>query len=322
MKKLLSILFLIVSTTVMGLKLYFLIMESYDLSLGFFILFIIISLMWVFTVVNVYINFFKDEESKFTFDDELYRFSLILASSLIVYFTYNMFNINSIIVVSLLTLIGGLFIKKFDKEITIGAFVGMGAFISSSYYGIIVASTIAYIVSYMLKDYLNGIGGKLGMMAFTGGLITYYVLDESFSSYITYQIEDLIILLIVSVVSAVITYILNNELKLGAIVSYSIVSLIGSLFLLFPYTKDLGLIGVVFGSSFVGMSSKDKVKRYLVIIMGGLLYGLFSYVGKSFNGLGGRGGTLAIISVLTAINFKYFCDVVLKKKDNKANYGI
>ncbi len=304
MKKILSLLFLVAVTAVMGLKLYFLSNESYDVSLGFFVSFLMIASLWLFSVINIYIDFFKEEVKEFVYKDELFKFSLIFTSALIVYVLHSEFNINSVLVVASLTLLGGLFIKKFDKEVTIGAFIGMGSFLISGYGGVVIASVIAGIVNFMLKDHLNGIGGKLGMIAFSGGLLTYVIFKESFVSFNSYEPNDLIYILIVSIVSALITYILNNSLNLGPVISYSIVSLLGVLFLLFPLTKALSLTTIVFGSSFIGMSSKSQVKSYFIIITAAFVFGVFSFIGQSFTNLGGRGGTMAIISVLVAINFK------------------
>ena len=175
-------------------------------------------------------------------------------------------------------------------------------------------SIIAFLINFLIEDVYEGLGGKLGATAFVGSLITFYILGETFNQALSYSSFDSLYVIVIVLLAGTATYVLNNELKLGPIIAYSLVSLFGGIFLLFPLTKNLGFINIVFGASFVGMSSKEGVKNYLVVITASLLFGIFSIVGKSFINIGGRGGTLALISVLTANNFRYLLVKPVRRK--------
>lgn len=305
MKKILSLIGSSIVFIIMSIKLYFLTIEAYNNSTSIFVAFLGINLLWIVGLIKTYFEIIKDGERQINYKDAVISLGLILSGALVVYIFTSNFNLHSVIIVAIVGLFAGVFIKDYAQEVVIGTFLGMSTFLSTSYAGVIFASIITFIIFFLIKDVFKGLGGKMGTTAFVGGLITFFLLGDTFTQGIGYESLNVIYVLIIAIIAGVLTYVLNNEIKLGAIVAYSIVSLIGGIFLLFPSTKDLGFINVVFGASFIGMSSKKDVKSYLVVIFASFIFGFFSIIGKSFINVGGRGGTLALISVLAANNFQY-----------------
>lgn len=105
--------------------------------------------------------------------------------------------------------------------------------------------------------------------------------------------------------AALITFFVNNNLKLGGIAASAGVAVISGLwFYLFPdvlnhfLTKNLPL--VIMGASFVGMASKEVIGRTWMIPLAGLLFSLIYLItGSSFQGFGGSLGTTAAISLFS-----------------------
>lgn len=304
MKKAKTLIGLILINLITGLMLYEFFTEALDFSTVYFILTLAVGLLWLITFIFLYVKTIYDEPKKMEHSliKEFYNYIFILSASVIVYLTNTYLNVNAVIMASVLSLIGGLFLKDNAKEITIGAFLGMGSFLVSGYIGIVLASFLVYIVNFLIRDLFNGMGGKLGTTAFVGGLITYFLFNETFGSFVPYESINIIYVILIALFGSLLTYLLNNKLKLGPYISYSMVSLLGGVFLLIPATKDLGFINVLFAATFIGMSDKENMRNLFVVAIAALMFSLFSVFAGSFTGLGGRGGTMALISVLAASN--------------------
>jgi hypothetical protein len=117
-----------------------------------------------------------------------------------------------------------------------------------------------------------------------------------------------VILLLISFLSALLTFFVNENLQQGPIRSSALLSLLVSLYCyFFPETMNSDLvktIPVVFiGSSFVGMVSARLLSNHLLIGGGGVIFCLiFLHTSKFFNGYGGALGTSAAIAVLAVLS--------------------
>lgn len=274
------------------------------LSNSFFLLTIFI-LFWVFIVIKKGVKSFKTEKEYPKFKEFFIILLVILISTLLTNLGYQYLKLYSVVSASLVSLSFGLFMKKYGPEATVGAFLGVSYF-NLIYYELLIAVLIASAVFYGLKIYFNGHGGKLGLTAFSGAFIAFLLTKEKFTPTMNYQNIEVLYIMIISIVAALITNIINNKFKLGPIVSYSLVSLLGVLiFNNFEYTYNLAFAKVVFGASFIGMGSKQINSSQLKIILIALIYSLLLTLNLNFDNVGGRLGSLAIISLFIAEGLIY-----------------
>ncbi len=119
---------------------------------------------------------------------------------------------------------------------------------------------------------------------------------------------NLIILILVSFLGAILTFIINEDLKQGPVRSSAILSLaVGLYFHYFSGNMDSYLvknIPVVFiGASFIGMVSARLLSNYLLIGIAGVVFCLiFLHTSRFFNGYGGALGTSAAIALLAVLS--------------------
>jgi hypothetical protein len=113
-----------------------------------------------------------------------------------------------------------------------------------------------------------------------------------------------------SVLSAVLTYSISVRLKLGAVLTSSIVGLIGGLILPMVYVEYGSILAAVsFCASFSGMASKERFPNELGVSLVGLITGVIFVFSYTFMvGAGGKLGTIALASniagagIISAIN--------------------
>lgn len=115
-----------------------------------------------------------------------------------------------------------------------------------------------------------------------------------------------LILVLTGAAGAVLTYLANHHLKMGAVRASALLSLLVALILyLFPYllpfhlTKHIPL--VFMGGSFIGMVSQKVMGNIMLLVISGIIFSLI-YLNSSqfFAGFGGALGTTACISVLVS----------------------
>ncbi|CAM3306227.1 hypothetical protein [Empedobacter stercoris] len=105
-------------------------------------------------------------------------------------------------------------------------------------------------------------------------------------------------------IAAIITYLMNNKLGLGAVFSAGIIGTLGSfLTKLNPRSDYLKQVaGPIYCGAFIGMTSLDVEYVYWMIITAGIFTALLFFATKSlFVGVGGKLGTLAFIGVLLSM---------------------
>jgi tetrahydromethanopterin S-methyltransferase subunit C len=116
-----------------------------------------------------------------------------------------------------------------------------------------------------------------------------------------------IILILVGIVAAIITYLLNTKFNLGAIRASALPTLIVSTFLyLFPQLLSNYLninIPIVFiGCSFIGMVTSQQLSTYTGLALASIIFTtLYLNTSAFFNGYGGALGTSACISLLVVL---------------------
>lgn len=102
-----------------------------------------------------------------------------------------------------------------------------------------------------------------------------------------------IYIVLCSFVGVTLTWFLNHKIGSGAIVANGLVGVIAAALL----PKDLA--GIMYTSSFVGMSSIAVVPSMTVAATGGLIVGLLLITTTEiYAGIGGKGGTTAALATI------------------------
>jgi hypothetical protein len=208
---------------------------------------------------------------------------------------------------ALVGLLGALIFPQHNVPIYCGSFVGMSsAALLASPAELLLAASIAGVVYILAEDALNGFGGKLGTIAFSGSLLTGLGLQRQFliSPVPSFELAWQIVAL--SVAAAVITYWLSTILNHGPVLASSAVGVAGGLLLpaISPETGPL-LAVVVICATFTGMAAPKRFSSPLSMIAAGLLTGIvFLYSVPVFGGTGGKLGTIAFGASLAVWGIK------------------
>ncbi|WP_037315060.1 hypothetical protein [Salegentibacter sp. Hel_I_6] len=116
------------------------------------------------------------------------------------------------------------------------------------------------------------------------------------------------ILFLTGIISAILTYVVNNKYRQGAVrASAGLSFLVGLFFYLLPeiftpyLTKNIPLVFI--GATFIGMVSSKVLPSYLLVGFSGFIFSII-YLNASpfFKGYGGALGTTAAISVLVSLS--------------------
>ena len=114
------------------------------------------------------------------------------------------------------------------------------------------------------------------------------------------------IILIISVVSGIATYVVSHILKRGAVIASAIITLVAGLILpyFFPSIGNT-LATAAACSSYAGMISIENALNLLEMSVISLMTGiLFIAATSAYIGIGGRLGTIAAISCFAWLGFK------------------
>lgn len=132
----------------------------------------------------------------------------------------------------------------------------------------------------------------------------------------------------VGMCSAVLTYWFHLRFQVTPVFASALVALvISGLSLLLPESQSLlaqSIPFVAIGGTFVGMSTRKKMKKVGYVLFAGLIFGLiFTRSSSLFEGFGGALGTSACVSVLGVIGIRRLFQrskvVVKKEKIRKSN---
>ncbi|MGM0641030.1 MAG: hypothetical protein ACQESN_06380 [Thermotogota bacterium] len=212
----------------------------------------------------------------------------------------------AIIAASLVGILGFGFKPKYSIQLYTGAFVGMvSPEVYHDFYHIILASIIAGIIFALGKNIFDGFGGKLGATAFSSWIIIYYMCNIDLLS-LDFTLENNYYLLIITFLGTLLTFLFSHYYNKNVVAVSAIISLIGALILpeiMSNYDVDYSL--VLMTATFAGMSSKDRVKSILEMLIISLFVAIiFIYSYSHFGGGGGKLGTIAFGAVLSSYGLK------------------
>lgn len=284
-----------------GVTLYLFVLTAvYSVRNNFFVFFILLflSLGIVYSIFEESKNLKKIKNKKFNF--QFLSFISVVIGGLSAYILNIYLNQGAIIAASIVGIIGALFVKEKTIPIYTGAFVGMvSPELLHDFYHILIACIIAGFIFELAKDVFNGIGGKLGTIAFSSWILLFVtsnlkIINPVITHVVGYEI------FLISLVGVLSTYFLHIYMKKDLVGSSALVSLLGALLLpeIFPQSGE-NLSVLLMAATFAGMSSKDRIGNFYEIFLVAFFVALFFvYSYTHLDGGGGKLGTIAFGCVL------------------------
>ncbi len=272
-----------------------------------FMFFVLGSLRAFYRVLRDEVIGLKKIEYKFA----SYRvdFLMVFVGAIITYIVHVYLGAGPILASGFVGLMAGFFVKKHAVAIFCGSFVGMSSPLLLGLVPFILASLFASLIFVLAKEIYNGYGGKLGTIAMSGALISAILLGEALDGPIPFTMSEQLTIIAVSLVAAVITYVLSIRLKQGPVIASALVGVVAGAML--PLINDFGLTLAVaaYGASFVGMSNQKRLPDERYLVLAGILFGLiYVFSAPYFTGAGGKLGTIAFASTLSVGGIKMIFD--------------
>ncbi len=256
----------------------------------------------VILIADFIVRFKDPEEKRKTWPIKTFfqQMGFVIGGGLFVFLLARTFGISSVVLSSVVGIFVGSLWPAFATAAFCGSFVGMASpdlFCSGSLFlATLFASVMFYIGG---RNYL-GIGGKLGTTAFFGVLLMALIQGKSLIEPWNPDGKILPVLIVLGAVGCLATYYCSEKRKMGPVVGSGIVGIVGGILLpLLDPTYGALYANLVFCASFAGMASRRILQRWPLFAISGALCGLLFYLTRSyFDGIGGKLGTIAFVSVL------------------------
>lgn len=232
-----------------------------------------------------------DKVEKDTRWNEGLFFSLGAALTLWLYHYTPMDNIAA---ASLVGLGSATFLKKFETPLYAGAFLGMSSAFFMAPIPFLLTLTLGGVIYVFVAPYFNGLGGKLGFLAWMTALISAWFLNQPLIGET--QEVSILGLWVLSTIGVIGTAALVQKALLSNVFASSVVGLaLAALVFFFPQWAIYAV--AAYGATFVGMSSAERIPFGIVLLIAGTLYTLiFYFMMPYFPGLGGKLGAMAFVS--------------------------
>ena len=242
----------------------------------------------------------------------LYNFTGVVGGALTTYALSVDLGLGAVVAAGVIGLLGALIFPEQGVPIYCGAFVGMvSPDLLNSLPHVLLAGVIGGLVFVLSTGVLDGFGGKLGTIAFTGTVVAPLLLQCEFCPAAIPPVPVAWQIMVVSIVAGVGTYWVSITLGHGAVVASSVVGgVVAGLLLpaVLPETGPL-LAVVAICASFTGMSSPERIPNYVWMTLASVSTGLiFIYTQPVLGGAGGKLGTIAFGSAMVAFTLKSLID--------------
>ncbi|WP_435320969.1 hypothetical protein [Haloarchaeobius sp. TZWSO28] len=198
----------------------------------------------------------------------------------------------------------GLWLPEVDTAAYCGSFVGMvSPTVFPSVTPVLVAGLLAGVAFVAARGTFTGVGGRLGTLALFGCLTAGVVTGVDYAPSTTLPWTSIVFVVPVTVVGAVATVVASTRFGLGPVVASALVGIVAGVSLpaVLP-TLGSVLASAAYCSSFVGMSSTERLETEASVGLAGVLCGVvFVAVAPAFAGAGGKLGTTAFVACLTGV---------------------
>ncbi len=207
-------------------------------------------------------------------------------------------------------------IRSRAAPIYVGAFAGMTSPLVLANPGwVALAGAIAGLLYSLLRSTWIGVGGKLGLLGFTGvsfaALIAHRVgASPGGAKLLQLQTADRLAILVVAPLAAIATYELQRQLRWSPVLASASVTCAFVLAMVLVGAESLFVVApsaiACFGGSFIAMTGDiHAASRPWLPAAGGLLYALLQIaLEPTLAGIGGDFGATAAIAVLVVIGFE------------------
>ena len=293
--------------------------ELFSRTLSGFFLLIIFGLLMGYALIRQFRSNVDSTAWTLSKQDWL-DFLFVYFASIVTYNLHQYGYVSAVLASGLVGVIGAAVFKKHEKAIYAGSFLGMAMIGVFPPWPFIVAGLLSAIIFVYSKPLFKGVGGKLGTIAFAGGILSWLINDLSFTVLRTFDFGEGLILILIAVFAALATRILTKIKGVSVVLSSAIIGILLALsfdyfgFGLSPYLAICG-----FGASFVGMSDDTQLKSLISVAAGGLIFALiFIFAAPLFGGSGGKLGTMAFIASLTVIGLRMIIERFIFKPSIKA----
>ncbi|MCK5731887.1 MAG: hypothetical protein KAH13_02640, partial [Tenericutes bacterium] len=178
-----------------------------------------------------------------------------------------------------------------------GSFAGMVSVALFGFAEVLVLALICAFIYNLTKPLFKGYGGKLGTIAFMSSLIVHSLFADDV--LVVGSSFQFIYLIGTTIFGVLISYCVQHYLKQTPVISSALPSLIFAIIFIYIFPEHIDYVVVFFSASFIGMSSRERLPNLFYVIMSGLILGFIYYIFiHYFNGLGGKLGLMALISVI------------------------
>ncbi len=221
--------------------------------------------------------------------------------------------ISNIISSASIGLIGYVLFKKNSFAIYCGSFVGMTSSDLFNYYQLLLAGVVCGLVFVVVKQILNGYGGRLGTIAFISTAIIALFFNKT--SLIVEQNYSILLVFIASILGVTITFLIHNNLKQSVILASVIPSLLIAVIIEIFFKNLMVYSAVFFTASFLGMADNKNISNILSALFAGVVMSIiFLSFFNFFNGFGGKMGMSAFVSLVIYLAIK---DIINRVKSTK-----
>ena len=249
---------------------------------------------------------------------QIWQMFSVFTAGIVTYGMSHDLGLGPVISASVIALIAHMIAPKYSVAAYCGSFVGMTSnLLLYNYQEVALASFIAGIVFFLTGDVFNGFGGKLGTIALLSTAITCQSLNRDFLTLSIADLQTNLWIILVAAIAAALTFYFNIYRKQGPVLASAVVGIIGAMILppLFPEIGNT-LAVVAICASFTGMTSKERCGSFRNIIITGVLTGvLFVYSTPQLGGAGGKLGTIAFGSVLSASGYRKLITSIAERKN-------
>ncbi|GAA0286071.1 hypothetical protein [Halobacterium noricense] len=201
-------------------------------------------------------------------------------------------------------LVAGLAAPSIAVAVYCGSFVGMASpALFPTSVGVATGGFAAGIGLVTADGVFDGVGGKLGTLAFAGCLAAAAATTATFHSATTLPTSVLLVTAPVAAVAAVVAFYLHAERGHSTVVASALVGVLAvALRPAFSLATDAPLAAVAFCASFVGMSAPRRLHDGRVVALAGALAAvIYLLTSRVFGGAGGKLGTTAFVACTAVV---------------------
>jgi hypothetical protein len=279
----------------------------------------VIGVLLTLGVVGLLFTLFNESKALSTAKAEnlfaqknLLAFAAVVLGAILSYYIDVNLKQGAVLGAAVVGLLAALLFPDYAVPAYTGSFVGMASVkLLPGIPHLVLAAVVAGIVYILALTVYGGFGGKLGTIAAAACAFTGVCLSTEFThpGVPAWNVGRLLV--VTSIVAAVVTYYLNNNLKRGPVLASAVVGLLGGVLLPFVFGdvgKTLAVMAIC--ASFAGMSNTKRMPNMLQVAFVGLFAALVYMFSSPF--IGGTGGKLGTIAFGSGMAIRGLFDLVAK----------